>query len=464
MATATATPNKERTDPLKPIIEKIDRLHDGYTKQQTAIEGLLKAAKTPASQAGMSPQQFLASATAHGGPVMFNPDGRPSLVKYDTNGRRVGKVYGRDGQEKDFGTFLTKFYEFNKADSFEVRGQSRRVLADMGVETINTHPDGMIIKAALQESSGVAGGYTVPPEFVAQLMMLAIEDSIVQPRAMKIPMSSRTLQVPVLDQFTTNGAGNSNFLAGVIATWTAEAATRSESEPLFRQEELVAWELSFYTVASNVLLQDNAIGMDALLTQLFSKAISWYTDYAYIQGNGVGKPLGVLNSPALIQVNRGAPGRFQYADYANMLAKLYWMLSSGGEVVWLVHQSVIPQLLQMVDPAGRPVFIPLDQGAQWKPERSAGVMSFGRLGGYPVFVTEKVPALGTLGDVMLIDWSKYILGNRMELQIDLSTQVRFLQNQSVWRCVWRGDGRSWLQNSITLADGSQKVSAFVALN
>lgn len=458
----TATPT--RTDPLKPLMEKLSRIEDGYTKQQTAIEGLLKAAKTPASAAGLSPQQFLARSTAHGNPTIFTPDGTPSLVRYDPHGRRLGTVRAADGTEKNFGDFLEKFHDFNKSDNYEYRMKSRKILGEQyGVQGIGVDNAGMIVKTALAESSGVNAGYTVPPEFVAQLMMLAIEDSIVQPRAMKIPMSSRSLQIPVLDQVTAQGAGNSNFLAGVIATWTAEAATRTESEPIFRQEELVAWELSFYTVASNVLLQDSAIGMDALLTQLFSKAIPWYTDFAYIQGNGVGKPLGVLNAPATLLVGRGAPGRFQFADYANMLAKLYWMLSAGGEVVWLIHQSTIPQLIQMVDPAGRPVFIPLDQGAQWKPDKSGGTMSIGRLGGFPVLVTEKVPALGTTGDVMLIDWSKYILGQRMELQIDLSTQVRFLQNQSVWRCVWRGDGRPWLQGPVILADGVSKVSCFVAL-
>ena len=56
---------------------------------------------------------------------------------------------------------------------------------------------------------------------------------------------------------------------------TAEAASRTEYEPQFRQLELKAWELSAYSVASNVLLQDNAIGLEQFLLKLFAKVIAW---------------------------------------------------------------------------------------------------------------------------------------------------------------------------------------------
>ena len=50
-----------------------------------------------------------------------------------------------------------------------------------------------------------------------------------------------------------------------------------------------------------------------------------------------------------------------------------------------------------------------------------------------------------------------------ELQIDVSPHVNFLKNQMTWRVVWRGDGQPWLNTSITLGDGSTKVSPFLTL-
>jgi hypothetical protein len=64
--------------------------------------------------------------------------------------------------------------------------------------------------------------------------------------------------------------------------------------------ELKPQELSGYTVSSNVLLQDSAYGLEKFLMVLFGKAGGWYEEYAFLQGNGTGKPLGVLNAPAAI--------------------------------------------------------------------------------------------------------------------------------------------------------------------
>src|SRR5205085_951740 len=112
------------------------------------------------------------------------------------------------------------------------------------------------------------------------------------------PMTSRTTQIPFLDQTTAPSAGNSAFLGGVVANWVAEAGTLTETEPTFRMMELVAHKLAGYTLASTEQMDDSAIGLEQLLKTLFAKAINWYEDYAFLRGNGVGKPLGIQNSPA----------------------------------------------------------------------------------------------------------------------------------------------------------------------
>jgi HK97 family phage major capsid protein len=90
-------------------------------------------------------------------------------------------------------------------------------------------------KAALAESSGVTGGYTVPPEFYQQLMSLVAENAFIRPRAFVVPMAGATLQIPYLDITTAQSAGVSPFFGGVQMYWTAEAQTRTETEPQFKQ-------------------------------------------------------------------------------------------------------------------------------------------------------------------------------------------------------------------------------------
>jgi HK97 family phage major capsid protein len=309
-------------------------------------------------------------------------------------------------------------------------------------------------KAALAEASGVAGGYTVPPEFYQQLLAVMAEETFIRPRAFVQPMGSATLQIPFLDVSTVQSAGVSPFFGGVQMYWTAESQTRQETEPQFKQLELKAWELSGYSVSSNVLLQDSVIGLEKFLMTLFGKAIAWFEEFAFLQGNGVGKPQGMLGCAAAVTVNRGGGANtVTFADVAGMWAKL--LPISWSKAIWTFSPSVVPQLLQLKDGANRAIFISIDQGATKSPNWS--------LLGRPAFPTEKVPALGTKGDVMLLDPSFYVIGDRMQIEIAASEHVNFLKNQMTWRVVERVDGQPWLDKPVTLQDATSQVSPFVVL-
>ena len=86
------------------------------------------------------------------------------------------------------------------------------------------------------------------------------------------------------------------------------------------------------------------------------------------------------------------------------------------------------------------------------------------LHGIPVESSEALPALGTAKDVVLADWSFYVVGNRnLSIRISGNEPAAFRKNQSVARFVWRGDGQPWVRNKIPLSDGTQ-TSPFVYLN
>jgi HK97 family phage major capsid protein len=107
------------------------------------------------------------------------------------------------------------------------------------------------------------------------------------------------------------------------------------------------------------------------------------------------------------------------------------------------------------DGANRAIFVSIDQGAVKRPQWN--------LLGLPAILTEKVPALGTKGDLMLLDPSLYVVGDRMQIEIAASEHVNFLKNQMTWRVVERVDGQPWLDKPVTLQDGATQVSPFVVL-
>ena len=51
----------------------------------------------------------------------------------------------------------------------------------------------------------------------------------------------------------------------------------------------------------------------------------------------------------------------------------------------------------------------------------------------------------------------------MTTEIAASEHVNFLQNQMTWRVVRRVDGRPWMDNPVTLQDGTSQVSPFITL-
>jgi HK97 family phage major capsid protein len=357
----------------------------------------------------------------------------------------VPAIFGREGDgnpQHNFGDFCLCIAQKNHK-RLEEEYKSYPV-DEKGVRT----------KAAMAEASGVTGGYIVPPDFYDKLLAIVAENTFIRPRAFVQPMASATLQFPFLDITTVQSAGVSPFFGGVQMYWTEEAQTRQETEPQFKMMELKAHELSGYSVSSNVLLQDAAFGLEKFLMTLFGQAIAWFEEYAFLQGNGVGKPQGLLGAGATISVNRQSAGLVQFADVATMYSKLLPL--SMQRSIWVHSPSVIPQLMQLKDGASRAIFISIDQGATKKPAWS--------LLGLPTFATEKVPALGTKGDLMLIDPALYVIGDRMQIEIAASEHVNFLKNQMTWRVVERVDGQPWLDKAITLQDGSTQVSPFVALN
>jgi HK97 family phage major capsid protein len=213
-------------------------------------------------------------------------------------------------------------------------------------------------------------------------MQVASEASVVRPRASVIPMGGRSIHIPTLDQVTAPAsAGDTAFLGGLVARWTEEAVALNETEPSFKQLELIAHELSGYSKVSNALMADNAVGLEALLTSLFGRAIGWYEDYAFLRGSGVGKPLDVLNSAALISVTRSGASAFALADAAGMLGRLLpgW---DPRTTCWAVHPTILVKLFQMSSTAGNVVFI---DNARQRPTMI--------LFGIPVVVTKNLLSL-----------------------------------------------------------------------
>jgi HK97 family phage major capsid protein len=272
----------------------------------------------------------------------------------------------------------------------------------------------------------------------------------VRGRATIIPMRRRQVNIPVLNQVNTT-ACVPHWYGGITANWTEEAEQKTKTDPTFKQISLTAHKLVCYTVSSDELLDDEAIGLAAFLggPMGFRGAIEWHEEYAFLQGTGGGQPLGVINAGATISVAPAALIGLGIGDVLNMLEAFL----PGSNGVWMLNQQHLSNLYGMVDAAGNMLFVP-----------NVNDTAPGKLFGYPVVFTEKLPAPGTTGSVILCDWKYYLVGDRQGTTIESDNSELFRYDQTSWRAVHRVDGQPWLSAPLTLQDGTTQVSPFVMLS
>ena len=307
----------------------------------------------------------------------------------------------------------------------------------------------------LVENIGASGGFLVFPEHLNRLFQMDPLERIIRQRSTVLPMRARVMQVPVLDQTGAPSAGSS-YYGGAVAKWTEEAAAKEETQPKFRQMELVAHKLVVYTEASDELLADSAISLEALIQNLFRGTVMNEEEWAFIQGSGAGQPLGIVTAntstgmgPTIV-VARDAAGAIDIQnDIFNMVSAF-----QGRSPIWIAHQSTMPQILALNGPAGNPSYVWIGNGRDAQPTT---------LMGYPIYFVENALPLGTMGDLILADLSQYLIGDRQMVTIDASKHYRFQYDLTSWRAVHRVDGRPWLSAPITYRDGTTTVSPFVIL-
>lgn len=326
-----------------------------------------------------------------------------------------------------------------------------------------------VTKATMSELSGLVGGYLVPQDFSDKLLETVAEESFIYPRANVIPMYSADLQAPRINVETApTAAGISPFFGGVQFHWGAEDVP-AESEPTFRMDSFRAWDLLGYATVSNQWLQDAgaiqesgegrdpSLKAEHYLLRLFSKAAAWTAEYAFLQGLGAGQrmPLGIVNSPARILVTRDLAGAISIVDIASMTSRL--LPYSWNRGIWAVSPTALAQVQQIAT-------YQVNQNYDVDKWRDNHHRPCGLLSSLPLFVTDKLPALGRKGDLVLFDPSLYVIAQRMEVVIDVSPDDLFITNQTVYRIWMRLDGKPEFSNTITLPDTTSTVSPYVVLN
>lgn len=309
--------------------------------------------------------------------------------------------------------------------------------------------------AKLQNYSSIvpdAGGFLIPETLRSELLKISLETAIVRPRARIIPMETLRVPFPTID----SSSNVSSVFGGIITYWTPESGTIALKDAKFGRVVLEAKKLTAASVVPNELLQDSIGSFAAFVNNLFPEAISFAEDYAFLTGSGVGEPVGVLKSPALIVVDKESGQVADSVEWENIVNLYSRMLpASLGRAVWVCSIDVFPKLATMalnVGTGGSAIW--LNNGQVGPPMTILG---------RPVIFTEKVPKVGEEGDISFIDFGYYLVGDRQTMTASSSEHIRFQEDETMFKIIERVDGRGWLNSALTPKNSGATLSPFVTL-
>lgn len=309
------------------------------------------------------------------------------------------------------------------------------------------HDPRLQFMAAMGESSGAGGGLLVPSPMEQMLLDRALHQSIVMARANIKPMTSKTVDVAGFA-----ATDQSNTLYGMTFNWLSENETVTPGTGQVRAVKLEGWTAGIYLSASNELVADSPGFETELMTRL-GDAVAESLDYYFINGDGVGKPLGYLNSDAVIAVDAEAGQAADTLVVENIL-KMFSRSTNPMNSVWVANPGTITELGKMYFTVGADSF-----SGQTALQQSGGMMT---MLGRPVLFTSRAPVLGEQGDITFADLSQYMVGLRQGVGVEASPHPGFTSNQMTFRCLVRVDGRPVTNTAYTGRD-SITYSPFVAL-
>jgi HK97 family phage major capsid protein len=293
---------------------------------------------------------------------------------------------------------------------------------------------------------GEAGGFMVPKQLREGLLSLTPQQAIFRPRATIIPAGSPP--DAEISMVALNQGAQKNMYGGVSFAWLAEGGTKPATDMALKEITLRPHEIAGHTVITDKLLRNWSAAASTIEAQ-FRLAMIAAEEDAFYKGTGVGQPLGLLKSPARIEIARNTANQVKWADIYGMYARL----RMNSSPVWIASQTVIPYLVTIADAASMNL---------WMQSAAPGLPP--TLMGIPVMFNERSVALGTAGDLILADLSQYLIKDGSGPFVAMSEHVYFTSNKSVIKIFWNVDGQPWLDAPIPLEGStSNTVSPFIVL-
>ena len=266
------------------------------------------------------------------------------------------------------------------------------------------------VSDVLSEGVDANGGYLVPEEYDSRLIDTLTEENIMRKLGHTI---------------TTSGEHKINIAATKpAAAWIDEGGALSFGDATFAQINLDAHKLHVAVKVTEELLYDNAFGFENYIIEQFGKALSNAEEDAFLNGDGVGKPLGLFSDKGgEVAVTAASTTAITADEIINLVYSLKRPYRKNAK--FIMNDQTIAALRKLKDTDTKSVQLPQKGGTDaaqiratrnngaylWQPSLQAGEVD--RLFGYEVYTSPYVPTIAAGKPVIAFgDFSYYNIGDR----------------------------------------------------
>jgi HK97 family phage major capsid protein len=283
---------------------------------------------------------------------------------------------------------------------------------------------------ALAEATASAGGYLVPSEISAEVLISLRARSAVMRMGPRIVPVKKDLAIVSLS-------------SGAAASYVGENLRIPVSEQTFAQAPLLApKQLAALVPVSNRLLRDaqQSPDIEQVIRDDLAEVLALKADSSFIRGTGAdGGPIGIRNISGLTPApSLGTNGRTPtFDDLKDMVANLRAVNAPFERPGWIFH----PRLLSTLEKfkTGDGTYL-----------ADAGLLTFdptgggGTLLGFRFVTTTQIPvnlSVGSSNDatevVFSSDWTECWIGENESLVIELSGEAAYTVDGTAWQSAFQ---------------------------
>ena len=278
---------------------------------------------------------------------------------------------------------------------------------------------------ALQEGTDSEGGYLVPDEFERTLVEALEEENVFRTLAHVIRTSSGDRKIPVVASKGT-------------ASWVDEEGAYTESDDAFSQVSIGAYKLGTMIKVSEELLADSVFDLEAYISKEFARRIGAREEESFFNGDGKGKPLGILAAAGGAEV--GVTAASATAITADEVIDLFYSLKAPyrKNAVWVLNDATVKQIRKLKDTTGQYL---------WQPSLVAGTPD--TILGRPVKTSAFMPtAAAGAKTIAFGDFKYYWIADRQGRTFKKLSELYAANGQVGFMGTQRVDGKLILPEAI----------------